>query len=203
MTDTISVQTFTGEELSKFIPAVAQLRIEVFRDFPYLYDGNREYEDRYLKRYIESQDSVIAIAFDGDEVIGASTAIPLRHESDYILKPFLDSAIDPDDVFYLGESVLKKNYRGRGIGVRFFEERERHAKHLGGFRCIAFCAVERPLDHPNRPRDYVPLDEFWRHRGYEKDNKLKAVFKWKDLNDQQETEKSMVFWLKWRQDDNE
>ena len=31
----------------------------------------------------------------------------------------------------------------------------------------AFCAVQRPSDHPERPPGYAPLDPFWRKRGYE------------------------------------
>ncbi len=37
---------------------------------------------------------------------------------------------DPAEVFYLGESVLLSEYCGRGIGVRFFEQREAHARAL-------------------------------------------------------------------------
>ena len=34
------VQTFQGEQILAYIPAVAKLRIEVFREYPYLYDGS-------------------------------------------------------------------------------------------------------------------------------------------------------------------
>ena len=76
------------------------------------------------------------------------------------------SGFDVASIFYCGESVLEPAYRGHGIGHRFFDLREAHARALGGFRSITFCAVVRPPDHPQRPAEYRPLDAFWRKRGY-------------------------------------
>jgi len=196
MNHRIRIQAFCGDDVQLYINALAQLRIEIFREFPYLYDGNMEYEKKYLSTYIASRDSVVVIAFDENNVVGASTAIPLRHETTEVLKPFVENNIDPQDVFYLGESVLRSKYRGQGIGVRFFNEREAHARRLGDFKWFAFCGVDRPVDHSRRPANYKPLDEFWRHRGYVRHPELKAGYRWKDLGDKVETVKPMIFWLK-------
>lgn len=196
MAKNIRIERCSGPALEKFIPDLARLRIEVFRDFPYLYDGDIEYEKKYLQTYIDCPESVIVIAFDGDRVVGASTAIPMKYETDELKKPFIEQGYNLDEVFYCSESVLDKNYRGLGIGVRFFEEREAHAEELGGFKHICFCCVERPLDHPRRPADYVPLDQFWTKRGYVKHPELKTTYIWKDLDDVDETPKPMTFWLK-------
>ena len=53
-------------------------------------------------------------------------------------------------IFYCAESVLLPEYRGQGIGHRFFEAREDHARALGRTHC-AFCGVVRAADHPARP----------------------------------------------------
>jgi GNAT superfamily N-acetyltransferase len=213
MAKDIRIERWSGAALEQFIPELARLRIEVFRDFPYLYDGDIEYEKKYLQTYIDCPESVIVIAFDGDrrassrlacgihtilgdKVVGASTAIPMKYETDELKKPFLDHGYNLDEVFYCSESVLNKNYRGLGIGVRFFEEREAHAEDLGGFKTICFCCVERPVDHPRRPADYVPLDQFWTKRGYVKHPELHTTYIWKDLDDVDETPKPMAFWLK-------
>lgn len=196
MSNTISIKSFTGESVKRFIPEVARLRIEVFRDFPYLYDGTAEYEAKYLRTYTESPDSVLVIAFDGDKVIGASTALPLKHEMQEIKRPFLERNINVEDVFYLGESVLNRRYRGQGIGVRFFEEREAHAQRIGRFKWAAFCAVERPDNHPLRPAGYVPLNKFWNNRGYYRKDDFRTSLSWQEINELSETAKPMVFWLK-------
>ena len=196
MSKNIHIERRSGAALLPYIPELARLRIEVFRDFPYLYDGTLEYEQKYLQTYIDNLDSVIVLALDGDKVVGASTALPMKYETDELKRPFIENNYDLDQVFYCSESVLDKNYRGLGIGVRFFEEREAHAADLGGFRHITFCCVERPVDHPRRPADYVPLDAFWNKRGYFKHPELKTSYLWKDLDDAEETPKPMTFWLK-------
>jgi len=77
----IDVKTFTGAEVAPHLDAVAGLRIAVFHDWPYLYAGDREYEKKYLATYAQSPESLFVLAFDGDRVIGASTAIPLTDET--------------------------------------------------------------------------------------------------------------------------
>lgn len=196
MESNIRVQPFTGNNVKRYIPEVAKLRIEVFREFPYLYDGNMEYEEKYLHTYTKSPESVIVIAFDHEDIIGASTAVPLIYETDEVKKPFIANNIDPATVFYLGESVLLKSYRGHGIGVRFFQEREAHARQIGDFNWCAFCAVDRPNDHPRKPSSYVPLNEFWKKRGYSRHPELQTTFTWRDLDEASESPKPMVFWLK-------
>jgi predicted amidohydrolase len=68
--------------------------------------------------------------------------------------PFVAAGEDIGRICYFGESVLARKYRGQGIGVRFFEGREAHARATG-FAVAAFCAVARPEEHPMRPKDYV------------------------------------------------
>ncbi|MDD1626840.1 MAG: GNAT family N-acetyltransferase [Methylococcaceae bacterium] len=196
MTKDIRIERCSGAALEHYVPELARLRIEVFRDFPYLYDGDYDYEKKYLQLYIDTPESVIVLAFDGDKVVGASTAIPMKYETDQLKKPFLEHGYNLDEVFYCSESVLNKDYRGLGLGVRFFEQREAHAEDLGGFKIITFCCVERPVDHPRRPANYVPLDRFWNKRGYFKHPELKTTYSWKDLDEAQETPKPMTFWLK-------
>ncbi|MFI3184559.1 MAG: GNAT family N-acetyltransferase [Methylococcaceae bacterium] len=196
MASNIRVERCSGAALEQFIPELARLRIQVFRDFPYLYDGDIDYEKKYLQTYIDCPESVIVIAFDGDKVVGASTAIPMKQETEELKKPFLERGYNLEEVFYCSESVLDKRYRGLGIGVRFFEHREAHAKDLGGFNVICFCCVERPADHPRRPGGYVSLDQFWIKRGYVKHPELTTTYTWKDLDDENETPKPMTFWLK-------
>jgi len=200
----IQITRVTGPALDCFIPDLARLRIRIFRDYPYLYDGDAEYEARYLETYSRAKGSVVVLARDGGRVIGASTALPLIAETDAVKAPFVASGYDLAQVFYLGESVLLPQYRGRGIGVRFFEEREAHARALsaaagsglGPLSWLAFCAVERAADDPRRPHGYRPLDRFWERRGYRRHPELCTRFSWKEIGEQAESPKPMVFWLK-------
>ena len=46
MSKNIRIERWSGAALEQYIPDLARLRIEVFRDFPYLYDGDYDYEKK-------------------------------------------------------------------------------------------------------------------------------------------------------------
>jgi GNAT superfamily N-acetyltransferase len=192
----VRLERLTGQTLRQRLEDLARLRIEVFRAFPYLYDGDLAYEQRYLETYLRSQDSALIAAFDEDRVVGAATALPLADETDNLIAPFRRHGFEIERVFYFGESVLLPAFRGRGIGVAFFEEREAWARSLGRFSIACFCAVDRPADHPRRPKDYVPLDAFWERRGFRRVPDMTTRLSWKDLDEAEESPKRMAYWMK-------
>jgi GNAT superfamily N-acetyltransferase len=191
----ITLRNVSGAACEPFLADLARLRIEIFRDFPYLYDGDFGYEREYLRAYAECPESVVVIATADDRIVGASTGLPLVAENARFRAPFAGSPYDAKRIFYCGESVLSKAYRGRGLYKKFFERRERHARSLPYDTC-AFCAVERPPEHPLRPPDYSALDAAWTRFGYTKHPELVAEFPWKDVDRDAETTKPMIYWLK-------
>ncbi|MBU0830863.1 MAG: GNAT family N-acetyltransferase, partial [Alphaproteobacteria bacterium] len=127
----LTIQSFSGSDAAPFFGDLARLRSTVFRAFPYLYEGNPDYEQTYLSTYAKSEGSVFVLAIDGDEVVGVATGTPMAGETEEVKRPFLEVGLDPQEFFYFGESVLLPEYRGQGIGVKFFEGRETQAKKLG------------------------------------------------------------------------
>ncbi|REL37830.1 GNAT family N-acetyltransferase [Rhodohalobacter sp. SW132] len=196
MQSSLSIKTVTGSRLMPYTDSLASLRIEVFREFPYLYDGSQEYELSYLKTYLNSENSIAVLVMDGDQVVGASTGLPMTDEEEDFRRPFQKHGLNPENYFYCGESILKREYRGRGIYRRLFEERESHAKKISGIHFTCFCAVQRPDDHPLRPDDYQPLDPIWQKYGYKKKPELRTTYRWKDIDEESESDKIMVFWVK-------
>ena len=192
----LRVENLTGEAMRAAIPELARLRVAVFRDWPYLYDGTVNYETAYLRRFAASADAVVVAAYDGDAVVGVATGAPLRDHAEAFGKAFTDRGLDIDRIFYCGESVLLPSHRGHGLGHAFFDGREAHARALQRFTHITFCGVVRPDDHPLKPASYRPLDAFWMKRGYAKADGLTTSFAWKDIDEQDETAKPMQFWLK-------
>jgi GNAT superfamily N-acetyltransferase len=191
----IEIQSVSGAELEPHLPDLAALRIEVFREYPYLYEGTHASEARYLRSYSASARSVIALARAGEAIVGASTAMPLEEHGESVAEPLAAAGFDPARVYYFGESVLRASYRGHGLGHAFFDLRERAAR-LHGFGVCAFCAVLRPTDHPLRPSDYHPHDAFWTKRGYRLRPDIVASFAWKDIDQAAETAKPMQFWVR-------
>jgi GNAT superfamily N-acetyltransferase len=198
MSEAPAIRVLTGRDdaLGNVVDDLARLRITVFRDFPYLYDGSLDYERNYLRTYLECPDCVVVLALDGETVIGASTGLPLDAETDEFQQPFRAAGIDPATVFYGGESVLLPAWRGRGVYREFFAARESHARALGRFERMVFCAVVRAPDHPRRPPGYVPLDAVWTRFGYTRRDDLVTRFEWQDLDEDAPSHKQMVFWEK-------
>lgn len=193
----IDFLAFRGPDARPWLDDLARLRMAVFRDWPYLYDGEPRYEKEYFETYFKSPEALIVIVRAADETVGATTALPLKEAEPEFRAPFDGNPDAPSvyKVYYLGESVLLPPYRGRGIGHRFFDFREERARELG-YRYAAFCAVDRPNGHPQRPAGYCPLDPFWRKRGYVRQPALRAHFNWKDTDQPEETQKSLTFWTR-------
>ena len=190
----LDVRPLTGAALDAALDDVAALRIAVFRAFPYLYDGDLDYERRYLATYRDSPGAILVGALDGARLVGAATDTPMEDHAEFA-RPFTGTGIDLTRIFYCAESVLLPAYRGRGVGHAFFDHREAHARALGRTHA-AFCAVIRPSEHPARPADYAPLDPFWRKRGYAPLPGVVARYSWKDIAAAEETAKPLQVWLR-------
>jgi GNAT superfamily N-acetyltransferase len=189
---TLRYAVLTGEDIAPALDAVAALRISVFRDYPYLYDGTLAYERDYLAQFAKAEGAIVVAAIDGDTIVGASTGCLLSSQHEEFKTPFGDAAAQ---IFYCAESVLLHDYRGQGAGKRFFALRESHGRGLGCQQSI-FCSVVRPENHPARPLDYEPLDAFWRGLGYAVIPEKITHYSWRDVGESHDTEKPMQFWMK-------
>ena len=191
----IQVRALQGAELEAALDGVAELRITVFRDWPYLYDGSKDYEREYLQTYRDNPGALLVGAFHEGRLIGASTSTPMEDHAPEFAAPFRALGIAPEKILYGAESVLLRPYRGIGLGHRFIDLREGHARALGRTH-VAFCSVVRPEDHPARPAVYRSNDAFWRGRGFATLPGVVARFSWKDLGEAEETEKALQFWMR-------
>lgn len=191
----LKIITVKGKQLLPYTQDIAKLRIRVFKDYPYLYDGDFDYEYNYLQTYVNAAECVTAIALDGEKVIGVSTSIPLADEVTEFQQPFKDSNRNVKDYFYFGESILLLPYRGQGIYPEFFAIREKAAREYGAVYAT-FAVVERLPNDKRKPEAYTPLDAYWNKIGYEKHSEISTHFEWKELGEKISSPKKMVFWIK-------
>jgi GNAT superfamily N-acetyltransferase len=174
----LTYAVLTGAEVVPVLDALAALRIKVFRDYPYLYDGTREAEQLYLRKFAEAEGAIIVAAICDGKIVGASTGCKLGSEHEEFVVPVKAHGLNVEDIFYCAESVVLREHRGKGAGPRFFALRESHARGLGGRKSI-FCAVQRADDHPHA-----------------KVEGLTKQFKWQDVGEPCETSKLMQYWIK-------
>ena len=94
----IEVRPLARDEVAARLDEIAGLRIAVFREWPYLYDGDLDYERRYLRPYVESEAALVVGALDDGRLIGVSNATPMEdHAGDFAVR--LLGADEFDDVF--------------------------------------------------------------------------------------------------------
>ncbi|MDO9080319.1 MAG: GNAT family N-acetyltransferase [Desulfuromonadales bacterium] len=175
-------QLLTGTAIAEVRDEVATLRLEIFREYPYLYQGRREDERNYLGTYAEAPDACVILAYEGDAVIGAVAGMPLIHEDAQMLDAFVGTALPLDEAYYVGELLLRPAYRNGGLGQKLLARLESHIRSLGRYRTLTCATVERPDDHPLRPRDYIPITRFLAHTGFSRLPGVTTHFMWRETD---------------------
>jgi uncharacterized protein (DUF58 family) len=64
MSSSFTYQELSGEAVCPYLRELGGLRIAVFREFPYLYDGDLDYEEHYLETYVNSPRSLVVLLSD-------------------------------------------------------------------------------------------------------------------------------------------
>lgn len=190
----IQLQVVKGKDIFPFTDSLASLRLEIFREYPYLYEGNMEEERKYLKMYYQSKQSLIVLAKDHETIIGVITGLPLLEATDEIKEVFVQNKVAMEGIFYLGEIVLLKKYRKTNIAFRLFKEFENEIKSKKLYQQMAMCEVERPDADTKKPLDYAATNK--QSKDFVQHKDLVTSFSWKDIGDSVKTQKKMRFWMK-------
>ncbi len=187
-------ELLTGLNVKKYLEEIASLRIGIFREYPYLYDGNRNDELNYLQHYAEVSDACAILAFDDENVVGAATGIPLGRVEG-LLAPFAGSHHPVNETYYVGELLFYPAYRNQGLGMDLLAMMEKYVLSLGNYRYLASATVVRPDDHSLRPRKYVQIERFLAKTGFVVLPGITTSFAWREI-DGSSNEHPMRFWVK-------
>ncbi|MFA7405306.1 MAG: GNAT family N-acetyltransferase [Pelobacteraceae bacterium] len=191
----ITEQLLTGAAIADAVDDLATLRLEIFLDYPYLYQGKREDELTYLGSYAEAPDACVILARDGLAVIGAATGMPLVHEDAQMRDAFAATAFPLNEAYYVGEMLFRPAYRNSGLGRKLLAQLESRIRSLGSYRRLTCATVERPDDHPLRPRDYTPITRFLSRTGFVRLSGVTTRFTWRET-DGTTRDHPMQFWSK-------
>lgn len=190
----MEILKLNGPDAQKYLRPLAELRLSIFWEYPYLYEGSLEYEEKYLSTYFNCAQSFILLLKDEDKIVGATTAIIAEAEEDNFKNAFIEKKLNPHEGVYFGESLLLPQYRGQGFGKIFFQERELFAKGLNRL-WVSFCAVVRE-NHPMRPPEYQGHEGMWTYLGYSPLEGMTTYYEWKDRGQTQPSKKLMQYWFK-------
>jgi GNAT superfamily N-acetyltransferase len=193
--NTIRFQTLTGQAIAGANAAFQHLHVDVFYDWPYLFQGDPA-APPYIANYVTLPRAALFLVANDGKPVAAATCLPLQDESPNVQAPFIERGWDPARFFYFGEGIVLEAWRGRGLGVRLFELRESHARAVSTADYAIFCSVRRPVGHPLRPVDPHTNDAFWRRRGYVPMPGVACIMRWTDRGDAAPSEHTLDFWIK-------
>jgi len=182
-----------GQEIENHIDQLGRFRIEIFREYPYLYDGDLDYERAYLNRYSRDTESFLLVIHDRLGFVGICTGMPLSGEDPDFRNAFVGESIN--EIYYIGEVMLRKDARGKKMGSKLFST----ALSLidsKKYKRVSLCTVDRGSNHPQCPESYCSPDYLWKKYGFEKSAHLVAFLSWKDIGQTTETKKTMNIWFK-------
>lgn len=191
----ITEQLLTGAAIADVLEDLATLRLDIFREYPYLYEGRREDELNYLGTYAKTPDACVILAYDGMTVIGAVTGMPLVHEDAQLLDAFAGTTIPLEEIYYVGELLFRSAFRNCGLGQKLLARLESHIHSLGHYRTLTCATVELPADHPLRPHDYIPITRFLARTGFVRLPGVTTHFTWLET-DGVKRDHPMQFWSK-------
>lgn len=184
-----------GPNTRRYFDDIAHLRITIFKEYPYLYLGTLVYEREYLEAYAESPRSFVLIVEHEGRIVGASTGLPMSDTEESIQGPMRQHGYNPETIYYSGETLLLPGYREHGLGKLIFAQVEQYAQQIG-VEWVSFLTVIRPPDHPLRPVNYREPDSLWLSNGCQKLAGLTTTMRWRDIDQKDETDHQLQYWLK-------
>ncbi len=191
----LEILELTGKQAERHCDNIAQIRITLFSEYPYLYQGTIACEKEYLRTYFESSNASILLVFDKGDIVGFSSSIPLSQETHELKRPFIEKGLDCNEYLYIGEVMIHPLYRGKGIARYFLEFHENKARQEG-YEYTTFMTVDRPDDHPCKPKNFKPVDEIWQHFGYKLLPDMKVSMGWLQVDTETKTLNTLSLWYK-------
>lgn len=194
----MEIKIHTGESILAYTNTLAEWRIKYFKEFPYLYDGNFDYESTYVHHYHSEKDGMILTVEDEGKIVAIATGIALLSEFDIFSSSIeaLKQFVNIDTCAYLGEIIISEEYRAKGLSRKMITAQENHYKSLGYTHCC-FLTVIR-TNHPLQPQDYTEPSIYWHSLGYKKTNIITS-YSWPTIQHDEaviEMENEMVYWIK-------
>ncbi len=188
-----------GNELQNILPFMAQQRMAVFRDYPYLYEGNPNVEHEYLKWFASLPHSSVIMAYLDGKPIGwisgtgfADFDVHFKGSNELLKKNGYDSR----KFYYIPEAIIVSEHRDTLLLEELHTLIAKHAKTLH-YSALCF-AEESHEQHPLKPADYKGLEELYRVAGYTPTQMI-ITFSWLTIQADgsvKDEEHELCYWIK-------
>lgn len=168
--DSYIIRIHTKEDLQEVFPFVAHCRINVFREYPYLYEGNFGEEMNDLEHCAQFMHNAVAIAYYKSIPVGFLYGMPFvefaPHFESPVIDLFKDNNLIPETCYYFADIIILPEHRGNNLSKKLFSALEHYAQKQG--YCSASFITESHDIHPLKPINYKSLDPLWNSLHYKK-----------------------------------
>jgi GNAT superfamily N-acetyltransferase len=195
-----SIKLLTQEEILPLLPFVAQTRVNIFKTYPYLYDGNITEEMDNLQKYAQHDNSALAIAYYNDIPVGFLCGSDLVHYSIHfensVADLFENAGLDAKNYYYCADIIILPEHRGNRLAPKLFDAFEEYAQQKGYNACCFI--TEHHENHPLKPCDHKSLVPLWSSLDYQKST-LITYASWQTYQEDGSTQLEqhpLIFWLK-------
>lgn len=191
-----TLETLQGQQIKPFVEQITNLSLEVYREAPYLYEGSLEEYGPFIGYYSESAQGIASLVFVHDTLVGVAIGMPMVEMREKYLQPYAMKRPGENlsEVFYLGEFLLLKEYRGKGWGKEMFSSFEAKAQEQN-FKKICLCSITE--SHLNCDyQDNSSTDRFWEKLGFTKCEDITFSVAWKNVGTEENHPHQMVYWFK-------
>ena len=193
----VSLKVFKGNEITPYVSDITQLSLQIYREYPYLYEGTEEEYLPFIQRYSESNDGIASILFDDKKLIGVCIGMPLNEMRDNYLGNFSSITKEElDSLYYLGEFLLLKQYRSQGNGKQMYTSFENEVIKKSLYKTLCFCKIQEFLEHPSQPDNYFSMNNFWKQSEYVAREDLSFNVDWVNVNETTLSPHQLYFWFK-------
>lgn len=190
---------FEKESIEEVLPFIVANRIEAFREYPYLYEGNWDEEASLIRQLSTMRDSAVVVAFFHDQPVGFLSGVSFQAYDDHFVgsvEKFQQAGFDAQAFYYFPEMIIVSEHRGKGLSKKLFTILKENAKKMGYTQgCFV---TESHENHHLKPVDYRGLDTLWSDMGCQKTD-ITLNFSWMTLqnnNEQSMQEHILTYWIK-------
>ena len=193
------LKLLTGPDLESILPFMAQQRIELFREYPYLYEGNLKEEMSYLDWFAKLRHTAVAVAYHDQQPVGFVSGTSFKDFDTHFkgsCDVFQKANLKPEEYYYFAEGMVVPEHRGNSLSLNLYALIESYAKKVG---YKAGCIVDESHDkHPLKPSDYYSPEAVFKTAKYIQ-SPLRIKFNWATRQvdgPAQDQEHELRYWLK-------
>lgn len=192
----ITFKTFRGNNSVPYSKDIWNVCLQVYKEYPYLWDASGTDYTYYIESFENSKDSVVVLAFDGKHVVGVATGLRFSdYTAEHYKAPFISCGYSLDSIFYVADLLILKEYRNDSNIAVMYKKLEAIAKKDPSYFYITYNEMEDDYIH-QAPPDYKPLDKLLIKWGFVKQTETRFTTYYENINESEETPHTMVYWIK-------